>query len=66
MHFQYPLELAEISSHASGFSKYLFIWLSLETGSTGFPINPWNGTGGLAPEGPHIYKKDGYYYLTIA
>jgi hypothetical protein len=39
--------------------------LSLETGATGFPINPWNGTGGLAPEGPHIYKKDGYYYLTI-
>lgn len=28
--------------------------------------NLWNGTGGLAPEGPHIYKKDGYYYLMIA
>ncbi|KAF2271588.1 xylosidase : arab-like proteininofuranosidase [Westerdykella ornata] len=26
----------------------------------------WNGTGGLAPEGPRIYKKDGYYYLMIA
>lgn len=26
----------------------------------------WNGTGGLAPEGPHIYVKDGYYYLLIA
>ncbi len=23
----------------------------------------WNGTGGRYSEGPHIYKKDGYYYL---
>ena len=23
----------------------------------------WHGTGGRYPEGPHIYKKDGYYYL---
>lgn len=28
--------------------------------------NIWNGTGGLAPEGPHIYRKDGYYYLLAA
>lgn len=28
--------------------------------------NLWNGTGGLAPEGPHIFKKDGYHYLMIA
>lgn len=26
----------------------------------------WNGTGGRNPEGPHIYKKDGYYYLMAA
>ncbi|CAK7198565.1 hypothetical protein SEUCBS139899_001228 [Sporothrix eucalyptigena] len=26
----------------------------------------WTGTGGLAPEGPHIYRKDGWYYLLIA
>ena len=26
----------------------------------------WNGTGGRYPEGPHIYKKDGYYYLMAA
>ena len=26
----------------------------------------WQGTGGRCPEGPHIYKKDGYYYLLIA
>jgi len=23
----------------------------------------WHGTGGRYAEGPHIYKKDGYYYL---
>lgn len=26
----------------------------------------WNGTGGRHPEGPHIYKKDGWYYLLIS
>ncbi|KAG9571412.1 glycoside hydrolase family 43 protein, partial [Aureobasidium melanogenum] len=26
----------------------------------------WNGTGGIYPEGPHIYKKDGFYYLLIS
>ena len=26
----------------------------------------WRGTGGRYPEGPHIYKKDGYYYLMVA
>ena len=30
------------------------------------PISLWNGTGGVWPEGPHLYKKDGYYYLMIA
>ncbi|KNG45886.1 glycoside hydrolase family 43 protein [Stemphylium lycopersici] len=28
--------------------------------------NLWNGTGGIAPEGPHIFKKDNWYYLMIA
>ena len=26
----------------------------------------WYGTGGRCPEGPHMYKKDGWYYLLIA
>lgn len=26
----------------------------------------WQGTGGCCPEGPHIYKKDGWYYLLIS
>ncbi|KAF2465516.1 arabinofuranosidase [Lindgomyces ingoldianus] len=41
--------------------------VDLKTGKyDGEWTNIWNGTGGLAPEGPHIYKKDGYYYLMIA
>lgn len=26
----------------------------------------WNGTGGIYPEGPHIYLRNGFYYLMIA
>lgn len=26
----------------------------------------WRGTGGRFPEGPHIYKHDGWYYLLIS
>jgi beta-xylosidase len=26
----------------------------------------WHGTGGIYPEGPHIYLKDAFYYLMIA
>lgn len=26
----------------------------------------WTGTGGAYPEGPHLYKKDGWYYLLIS
>ncbi len=37
---------------------------------TGEQLSPtkciWYGTGGRYPEAPHIYKKDGYFYLTIA
>jgi len=40
--------------------------MDIETGKMGAAKNLWNGTGGVWPEGPHIYKKDGYYYLMIA
>lgn len=26
----------------------------------------WPGTGGAAPEGPHLVKRDGWYYLLLA
>ena len=38
-----------------------------KTGKQLTPSRPlWQGTGGRYPEGPHIYKKDGYYYLLIS
>lgn len=26
----------------------------------------WKGTGGIWPEGPHLYKRNGWYYLMIS
>lgn len=26
----------------------------------------WDGTGGIYPEGPHMYKKDSWYYIMIS
>jgi len=41
--------------------------LNLETGELSQPpISLWNGTGGVWPEGPHLIKKDGWYFLLIA
>ncbi|KAJ7461500.1 arabinofuranosidase [Mycena latifolia] len=40
--------------------------LNLDTGEATEQMPIWNGTGGLAPEGPHMHLKDGYYYLIIA
>ena len=46
------------------------IWLCQINPKTGEQLTEsrllWNGTGGRYPEAPHIYKKDGYYYLMIA
>ncbi|KAJ7709450.1 xylosidase : arab-like proteininofuranosidase [Mycena rosella] len=40
--------------------------LNLDTGEATEQVPIWNGTGGEAPEGPHMHLKDGYYYLIIA
>jgi xylan 1,4-beta-xylosidase len=32
----------------------------------GQPTKLWDGSGGIAPEGPHIVKRDGWYHLYIA
>ncbi|KAI6790121.1 glycoside hydrolase family 43 protein [Hortaea werneckii] len=41
--------------------------IDLNTGELEYdPVILWNGTGGNAPEGPHVYYKDDYYYLMIA
>lgn len=40
--------------------------LDVKTGATGPVQRPWNGTGGIYPEGPHVYLKDGLYYIINA
>lgn len=48
-------------------STFVLFEIDLKTGSLiteGRRI--WNGTGGRYPEGPHIYKKDGFYYIMAA
>lgn len=41
--------------------------LDFETGEVLGPlIDIWNGTGLPSPEAPHMYKKDGWYYLLTA
>ena len=46
------------------------IWLCEINPKTGEQLTEsrqlWRGTGGRHPEGPHIYKKDGWYYLLIS
>ena len=37
--------------------------VNLTDGTIGETISIWNGTGGRSVEGPHMYKKDGFYYL---
>lgn len=41
--------------------------IDLDTGEVFGPLKDiWNGTGLPSPEAPHIYKKDGWYYLLTA
>lgn len=41
--------------------------IELATGRLREPARPiWSGTGGIWPEGPHLYKIGGSYYLLIA
>ena len=46
------------------------IWLCEINPETGEQLTEskriWGGTGGRFPEGPHIYKRDGWYYLMIS
>jgi alpha-N-arabinofuranosidase len=48
-------------------STFVLFEIDIETGLLLTEGNKvWNGTGGRYPEGPHIYKKDGFYYLMAA
>ncbi|KAI5464430.1 glycosyl hydrolase [Mariannaea sp. PMI_226] len=39
--------------------------VDIRTGAATEPFKVWNGTGERNPEGPHFYRKDGYYYLLL-
>ena len=48
-------------------SPFVLHEIDLETGDLiGQGRRLWYGTGGRNAEGPHIYKKDGFYYLMAA
>lgn len=40
--------------------------LDLASGQQGVPRFIWAGTGGAYPEAPHLFKRLGWYYLTLA
>ncbi|KAK8024398.1 hypothetical protein PG993_012464 [Apiospora rasikravindrae] len=40
--------------------------LDTSTGQTSEAWALWNGTGAGSTEGPHLYRKDGWYYLLLA
>ncbi|KAF3002148.1 hypothetical protein E8E14_003750 [Neopestalotiopsis sp. 37M] len=42
------------------------VYLDLATGNTSDVFDLWQSSAGDFAEGPHLYKRDGYYYLLIA
>ena len=52
---------------AQGAGEIHLAEIDLKTGRLLSPSEiVWRGTGGRCAEGPHMYKKDGWYYLMIA
>lgn len=48
-------------------NQIIFCEIDIATGKRlGTPRYLWAGTGGNDPEGPHLYHKDGWYYLMIS
>ena len=51
------------NAEAPSGQRFMMGPIDTETGKFTSPPQPmWRGAGGQAPEAPHIYKKDGYYY----
>lgn len=40
--------------------------LDLDKGEITSRVDLWSGTGGVWPEGPHLYRKDDWYYISLA
>ena len=50
-----------------GYSNPIIKGMNPDTGEQlSEPRMIWYGTGGRYPEAPHIYKKDGWYYLLMS
>ena len=62
--------LANRESSNPRFENDAEIWISEINLSTfelvGEKYTLWNGTGGIFPEGPRMFKRNGWYYLLIA
>ncbi len=55
------------SPMVNGIQSTLIAEINIETGERLTERhNLWGGSGGQFPEGPHIYKKDGWYYVLLA
>ncbi|MEA5116791.1 MAG: glycoside hydrolase family 43 protein, partial [Propionicimonas sp.] len=56
-----------VSSYAQGGPHVMSAAVDLDTGELLEPPTPlWHGTGGQAPESPHLLTKDGWLYLLLA
>ncbi|KAG7045624.1 glycoside hydrolase family 43 protein [Colletotrichum scovillei] len=45
---------------------HVLLDVDLEAGTVVNNTFLWAGTGGVWPEGPHLYRKDGWYYISAA
>jgi beta-xylosidase len=54
------------TTHVFSFAGNNIFPVDVTTGQYGDPVNIWNGTGGVWPEAPHVYRKDDYYWTIIA
>ncbi|KAF4848422.1 Non-reducing end alpha-L-arabinofuranosidase BoGH43A [Colletotrichum siamense] len=55
-----------IAYMATGWGRIFLSVIDVNTGNASDKVEIWKGTGGNNPEAPHIYKKDGFFYLLIA
>lgn len=51
---------------ATGWGTIFLSTVNTTSGVASERVEIWKGTGGSNPEAPHIYRKDGYYYLLVA
>ncbi|KAI3392682.1 hypothetical protein diail_5322, partial [Diaporthe ilicicola] len=51
---------------ATGWGRIFLSTIDVETGNASNKVEIRGGTGAKNPEGPHLYKKDGFFYLFIA